>query len=1056
MEFRRIPDLSIANGELKNIVVGKQGFPNFDGGAFAGYWYQIDQVSSIRLLDVSANPFISVKIKATAACNFVIYLWDENGRYVSAPGVAVPGGGDYVEYHFSWYGPGKLSPDNGKTFVDASRITKLLLNINPGAAYDGTVYLSELRVGDQANGRIITPPAATLNAVSDQTLFINSPAQSIQLSGISPGFGSTQPVSLSLSNLNPSLITSATVSGINNGGATLNYTPAANQIGKAGIVLTASAPGSSSVIDTFYVNIVTNSPDSAAVITINTDSTYQTIDGFGAHGIGSYYKKAVEELGLNVVRYTLFGDDFEPVNDNSNSNVINRNGFKKTAIQLDDVRKAQAVGIHKFIVSVYTPPAWMKKNLSQVAPSSYGDDQGDRLDPFYYDEFAEFMAAYVKIWKEQTGDDLYAISIQNELQFEESYGGALYSPEEYKNAVIAVGRRFKKEGITTKLFGPENLYFQGGPRAWIEAINNDPEARQYFDIVGVHYTETFADWTDARKVANLLPSKALWVSEAGAGNGELSSATRWPQALSTANAWYNALNYKYGQANGWVYWGFEGTLLDKSTMPTPGYYVTENYTKYIRPGAIQVKSVSSNSNVVLTAFKNPDGTVALVLINNGSSPVEYKINGGNLPSSFHSFVSAANENFVQSTDVNASGVALLPAKSVTTLVSNNDVLGSGLRGYYFNNMTLTGTPALIRIDPTVNFNFGDNTSPAAGVNATGYSVRWLGQVQAPVSGAYTFTTESDDGIRLWVNGVQVINNWTLHGPTVNNGTSINLNAGQKYDIRLEYFENTGNAISRLSWSYPGKAQQIVPQQNLFPAALGQNGNGTGLAATYYDNIDFTGGTVNRIDPTVNFNWGGGSPDPAIGPDSFSAKWTGKVQAQFSETYTFYTNSDDGIRVSVNGQQIINNWTDHPPTENSGSITLAAGQKYDILIEYYENGGGAVSTLSWSSASTSKQIVPQSQLYPAAQQALSDIHPTMVTYPNPATAQLNIAFTAITAQVARVQIHDLQSKVGHDKSYNIESGENVLTIAINHLSPGIHLVSLYVDRKRTVQKIIVIQ
>src|SRR5258708_18151897 len=99
---------------------------------------------------------------------------------------------------------------------------------------------------------------------------------------------------------------------------------------------------------------------------------------------------------------------------------------------------------------------------------------------------------------------------------------------------------------------------------------------------------------------------------------------------------------------------------------------------------------------------------------------------------------------------------------------------------------------------------------------------------------------------------------------------------------------------------------------------GMAGSGSGLTGQYYDNIDFTNLKVTRTDATVNFYWGSGSPDPSIGPDTFSVRWTGQVQAQFNETYTFYTDSDDGIRLWVNGQLIINNWTDHAPTEDSAT------------------------------------------------------------------------------------------------------------------------------------------
>src|SRR5919112_1851253 len=141
----------------------------------------------------------------------------------------------------------------------------------------------------------------------------------------------------------------------------------------------------------------------------------------------------------------------------------------------------------------------------------------------------------------------------------------------------------------------------------------------------------------------------------------------------------------------------------------------------------------------------------------------------------------------------------------------------------------------------------------------------------------------------------------------------------------------------------------------------------GLTGTYFDNIDFTGPELVRTDATINYDWGNFSPS-GIDPNTFSSRWIGQVQPAYSQTYTFYTYSDDGVRLWVNGQLIIDNWTDHGPTENSGQITLTTGQKYDIRMEHYENQGGATAKLSWSSPSQAKQIVPQFRLYPASDPA----------------------------------------------------------------------------------------
>ena len=102
------------------------------------------------------------------------------------------------------------------------------------------------------------------------------------------------------------------------------------------------------------------------------------------------------------------------------------------------------------------------------------------------------------------------------------------------------------------------------------------------------------------------------------------------------------------------------------------------------------------------------------------------------------------------------------------------------------NTTLTGTPALTRTE-AVNFDWGTD-APGTGVGADNFSVRWTGEVKTPTTGSYRFRTVSDDGVRLWVNGVQVINNWTLHSATTNTSSTINLAANTRYAIRMEYYE----------------------------------------------------------------------------------------------------------------------------------------------------------------------------------------------------------------------------------------------------------------------------
>ncbi|MBF2025303.1 MAG: S8 family serine peptidase [Oscillatoriales cyanobacterium C42_A2020_001] len=155
------------------------------------------------------------------------------------------------------------------------------------------------------------------------------------------------------------------------------------------------------------------------------------------------------------------------------------------------------------------------------------------------------------------------------------------------------------------------------------------------------------------------------------------------------------------------------------------------------------------------------------------------------------------------------------------------------------------------------------------------------------------------------------------------------------------------------WRNSGVGKKVTDYANL---------DGKGLTGRYYNNIDFTGYRGRRTDASVNFSWGGAAPAVMTEPETFSISWTGQIEPLFSETYTFYTKSDERVRLWVNGQLLIDNWTDHTLAENQGTITLTAGQKYDIRLEYAENTGDAAIQLLWSSTSQLKEVIPQNLLY----------------------------------------------------------------------------------------------
>ena len=184
---------------------------------------------------------------------------------------------------------------------------------------------------------------------------------------------------------------------------------------------------------------------------------------------------------------------------------------------------------------------------------------------------------------------------------------------------------------------------------------------------------------------------------------------------------------------------------------------------------------------------------------------------------------------------------------------------------------------------------------------------------------------------------------------------------------------TNTAAVQAVATKPGTINSAIAAASFINSA--SLGSGTGLVGAYYSNQlkTFSGpATLIRTDANVNFNWGTGSPSPSISADNFTVRWTGSVQPQFNETYTFYTTADDGVRLWVNGQLLVDNWVDQAATTKSGSITLKAQQLYNLRMEYYENGGNAVALLAWSSPSTTQAIIPKSQLY-----AFTNPPPTVV-------------------------------------------------------------------------------
>ncbi|MEJ5309895.1 MAG: PA14 domain-containing protein [Anaerolineae bacterium] len=232
---------------------------------------------------------------------------------------------------------------------------------------------------------------------------------------------------------------------------------------------------------------------------------------------------------------------------------------------------------------------------------------------------------------------------------------------------------------------------------------------------------------------------------------------------------------------------------------------------------------------------------------------------------------------------------------------------------YFANAELSGGPALTRYESGLHFEWGGG-SPGTGIPADNFSARFT-RDEWFEGGTYRFSYRSDDGIRLWVGDTLVIDDWRDRSDT----WSIvdRYIAPGTYRVRVEYYERGGSAALQVGWS--------------------KVSGGTAWRGEYYNNRTLSGNPVlTRYDTAINFDWGHGSPDAAVPADNFSVRWTRTLGFE-AGTYRFYTSSDDGVRLYVDGRLVIDAWYDQKqPNRRSSDITLSARQ-YTVVVEYYEHG-----------------------------------------------------------------------------------------------------------------------
>jgi len=250
-----------------------------------------------------------------------------------------------------------------------------------------------------------------------------------------------------------------------------------------------------------------------------------------------------------------------------------------------------------------------------------------------------------------------------------------------------------------------------------------------------------------------------------------------------------------------------------------------------------------------------------------------------------------------------------------------DVVINDWRGEYFNNKDLSGQPVFVRNDPAISFDWGLG-SPDPRIPNDYFSVRWTRSVNFS-AGTYRFYTRVDDGVRLWVDGSLLINQWREQSP-VTYAADIYLGDGN-HDLRMEWNELAGGATAILTWE----------RVDTFPD----------WKVEYYNNPNLQGAPVLvRNEGSINYNWGLGSPAAPVPADNFSARWTRTVYLDGGD-YLFRIQSDDGHRVWVDNDQIFDNWRDGNTQLQETRRNIPSGL-HQLRVEYFERGGDALIGFAW--------------------------------------------------------------------------------------------------------------
>jgi len=461
------------------------------------------------------------------------------------------------------------------------------------------------------------------------------------------------------------------------------------------VKVTASDGNASSVPATITINTAVTK------LTVDLNQRYQTMKGFGGFGAkdvywsggpftsASFVDDLINDLGVTILRDNI-PTDFESVNDDADPNSTSLANFQlgSLASRLQYLKDMKAAGLNTFIVSIWSAPPWMKTNgridngTSTNAAPPYNPNPtsaDNQLRTDMYEEFAERCVAYIRIIKQETGLDVFAMSLQNEPRFSQFYESTVFDGAALANLIKVVGKRFETEGLATKIFMPEDVGYFEGINGLIQPILADAEAMKYVDIIATHgyafdgVTAGSADAQTWQTMFNWGASRdlPLWMTETSGFANDMQGAVDLSKAMYTA--------MKYGKVSAWLFWTFSGAQIDPYyLMNTAGqkskrYFSSKNFYRYVRPGAqrIDISDDAAHKLFALAFINDATHEQTIIIINDQESDRAIQVTGTGLQSAAIVYRTSENEDALDKGTANIGEGLIVPAKSVVTLFSKN-------------------------------------------------------------------------------------------------------------------------------------------------------------------------------------------------------------------------------------------------------------------------------------------------------------------------------------------------------------------------------------------------